>query len=307
MAAAYNAPLTAAYARMKAALFRPFDANTWFVVGFASWIAGWGAGNGYSFRLPGGRPSGRDAAHDGVIESVFAAMADLWADPFLRTVLIVTMIVAVPLGLLIMWINSRAEFVFLDAVLHRRRAIAKPWREWAREGNSLFVWRLVFSLCLFAIFLIVAGGSLFVATGGRIPHAVRDVPWVWLLVGFSVVWLPVAVASLYVHTFLRHFIVPIMYRDHVTTSQAWRTFRPMLEARFVELVLYGLFLVGLHILLFLALIPAICVTCCLLGCLMIIPYIGAVVWLPVSYSLRAFGPEFLAQFGPQWSVWPQAE
>ena len=45
-----------------------------------------------------------------------------------------------------------------------------------------------------------------------------------------------------------------------------------------------------------------CATCCCGFLLMAIPYVGSVVLLPISAAYRAYGPEFLAQFGPEWSV-----
>ena len=43
-------------------------------------------------------------------------------------------------------------------------------------------------------------------------------------------------------------------------------------------------------------------TCCIGLLLLIIPYIGAVVLLPVSYTFRALSIEFLAQFGDEFDV-----
>ena len=40
------------------------------------------------------------------------------------------------------------------------------------------------------------------------------------------------------------------------------------------------------------------VTCCIGWILLVIPYIGIVVTLPIWYWLRAFSVEFLAQFQP---------
>ena len=45
-------------------------------------------------------------------------------------------------------------------------------------------------------------------------------------------------------------------------------------------------------------------TCCIGVVLMIIPYIGNVVLLPVTVTSRGLGPEFLAQFGPEWETFP---
>jgi hypothetical protein len=45
-------------------------------------------------------------------------------------------------------------------------------------------------------------------------------------------------------------------------------------------------------------------TCCVGLILIIIPYIGTVITLPVWYWFRAFSLEFLAQFGEEYDVWP---
>jgi hypothetical protein len=47
------------------------------------------------------------------------------------------------------------------------------------------------------------------------------------------------------------------------------------------------------------------VTCCIGFLLLIIPYIGSVVLLPVSYTLRAFSLEYFAQFGDEYQLFPE--
>lgn len=306
MTTGYIEPLGAAFRRMKAALFQPFDLGKWFAVGFASWIAGWGSGGSfsYNYRFPaGGNGDAGSIFRDG-IGSVLQHLSGLWADPTWRVVLITAPLLVLVLGVLILWITSRGEFVFLDAVLHGRRAIVEPWRAWRAQGHSLFVWRLVVFLILFGAFAIVWSAVFLLASGGRIPRSVGEVSWLPVLIGLGVAWVPFVVAGLYVNLFLRHFVIPIMFRDRSTTMEAWRTSWPILRERLGAFLVYGLFVLVVHIGLFLALIPAILLTCCLLGCLLALPFIGAVVWLPVSYTFRALGPEFLAQFGSDYSVWP---
>jgi len=46
------------------------------------------------------------------------------------------------------------------------------------------------------------------------------------------------------------------------------------------------------------------VTCLIFFVLLMIPYISSVVLLPVSYTYRAYSLEFLAQFGPDYSLFP---
>lgn len=47
---------------------------------------------------------------------------------------------------------------------------------------------------------------------------------------------------------------------------------------------------------------AVLVTCCLAGCLMMLPYIGTVLLLPILVFKRAYSLYFLGQFGPQYDV-----
>jgi hypothetical protein len=306
MTTGYTGPLGAAYGRMKASLFRPFNLDKWIPVAFASWISGWSStsGGSFNYRFPGSSNGKLPSTPQEAIGKVLGDMAGLWADPMWRAVLIATAVVIVALGVLILWINSRGEFVFLDVVLHGRRAIVEPWHAGRVQGNSLFVFRLVFGLIMLSAFVIALIAVFLLAAGGRIPHSASEVPWLRILIGFGIVWVPFVLAGLYVDLFLRHFVTPIMFRDRSTTMEAWRTFLPILQERLGSFFVYGLFVLVVHIGLFLALIPAILLTCCLLGCLLIIPFISAVVWLPVSYTFRALGPEFLAQFGPAYNVRP---
>jgi hypothetical protein len=46
------------------------------------------------------------------------------------------------------------------------------------------------------------------------------------------------------------------------------------------------------------------VTCCCAGCLLLLPYLGTVLLLPVLVFKRAYPLYFLAQFGPEYDVFP---
>jgi hypothetical protein len=46
------------------------------------------------------------------------------------------------------------------------------------------------------------------------------------------------------------------------------------------------------------------VTCCCAGCLLLLPYLGTVLLLPVLVFRRAYPLYFLAQFGPEYDVFP---
>ena len=72
-----------------------------------------------------------------------------------------------------------------------------------------------------------------------------------------------------------------------------------------HLLLYGLMIFGLGILFVIAVIAAGLMTCCIGILLLIIPYVGTVVTLPIWYTYRAFSLEFLAQFGPEYTLFAE--
>jgi len=73
----------------------------------------------------------------------------------------------------------------------------------------------------------------------------------------------------------------------------------------------GYFLLYAFLMLLLYLFVAIAVvtfglfTCCMGFLLLIIPYVNSVVLLPISYTFRAFGPEFLGQFGEDFKIFSE--
>jgi hypothetical protein len=305
MTVGFIEPLRRAFHRMRSALFQPFQLEKWIYVGFASWIAGWGVGGGYGYNwnFPG-RPN-RSGSQDPerVVRDVLEQFWTIVSDPAFLPFLLAFVVAAIALGTVLLWLHSRGEFVFIDAVVHDRRAIVAPWNALADQGNSLFVWRLLFGLLVFGAFAAIVAFSLAVTCRGQLPLSWRDVPWASLFLLAGALWFPLFLVTAYVGHFLTQFVTPIMYRDRVTASEAWGRFLVVFRQRPGTFLSFGLFSVGLSIAIVIALIPAILLTCCLLGCFLLIPFVGTVMWLPVSYALRAFGPEFLAQFGEDVSVW----
>jgi hypothetical protein len=65
---------------------------------------------------------------------------------------------------------------------------------------------------------------------------------------------------------------------------------------------YGLFILILRISTTIAVIFLAMLTCCIGLLLLLIPYIGKVILLPISYTFRAFSIEYLAMFGDDFDL-----
>lgn len=280
------APFGAAFEWMKTILFRPFELSRWLTIAFAAFLAGNWGGLNVQWNSSGG-----DWNYH------FQRNGDLsnWTIPsWLIPLIVIGVLLAIVLGFVWIWVSSRGEFIFTDCVVRNRAAIAEPWREYRREGNSLFLFSLAVGFVLLVITaililtLVVVSKLLSRHEGSTIAIVVG-----WMASGF--LWI---VVVLFV-TLVSHFMVPVMYRRR---CRAWEAFVDVARlmshnpAPFVLFVLFGIALViGVGI----AGTVVTCATCCIGG----LPYISTVLLLPAIVWLAAYRLLFLRQFGDQYDVW----
>jgi hypothetical protein len=201
---------------------------------------------------------------------------------------------------LVLWLSSRAKFIFLDNVVNDRAEITNPWHRFKRLGDSLFLWRAGFVGFIIAV---VVAGILIPAipaallSGGSFEDLSFFAMTSWGIF-FGIVLFVVVVGSLFVSLFLDAFVVPIMYRFDLSATEAWKNLVPWLKARPGQFILYGFFVLLLAIgFFFLSLL-----VCLLTRCIAALPYIGTVVLLPLWVTYRCLSLEWLAQFDPGFDV-----
>jgi len=294
-AVSVTTPVEAAWESMKRVLFMPFDIGKWFALGFSAWLAslleGGGGGN-FNYRS-----SGRGANS---LQQFFMGAQDAWNthQSLIVTVGVALIFFGFIIGIVLMWVRSRGKFMFLDNLVHNRDAVKVPWREFAQHGNSLFKWTLVYSIILLLVTLVLIGG---VFVGIILPcikaenFVTGTIPVIVIMV---LLWLAVAIVGGYIMRFLEDFIIPIMYRKDMTATEAWSYFATIYRANTGKLLLYGLFYVLLGIGAGMVVALATIATCCILGCIAAIPYVGTVALLPVPVFFRFYSIHYIAQFGP---------
>jgi len=196
--------------------------------------------------------------------------------------------------------------MFLDNVVHNGAEIARPWKQFRTPGDSLFLWRLIFTLIIFALIVALSVIFFLTARGLYFGNFEERIPWP-LLLGMGFLFLILFIVIGYILTFLNDFVVPIMYKNGVTATRGWSSFLSLFGRFPFHFILYGLFMFLLIILFVGVVIFAGLITCCIGWLLLVIPYIGTVVTLPVWYTFRAFSLEFLGQFGPEYGLFPAPE
>jgi hypothetical protein len=290
-------PLSLAWNRMKIALFRPFDIHKWFVIGFNAFLAGlMDAANG-----SGGARGGKNGSFEEFIHFPRTGWDWLMNNPGWAIAILFAVVVAVVVIVVLSWASSRGVFMFLESVVRDRVEIAKPWREYQKEGNSLFVWRLVFGVICFALFaglvvlFFVQGAALYDGSLGRaLPIA--------FIICLGLLSLLVLLVIGYITLFLKDFVAALMYKNRISAGQAWKLFLRLFGKYPFHFLGYGILIFLLMLMFVFVVIVAGLITCCVGWLLLVIPYIGTVVTLPVWYTFRAFSLEFLAQFGPEYDV-----
>jgi hypothetical protein len=304
----YTTPLRRAWQRMQAMLFRPFHLEKWLVLGFAAFLAellnagggGFGWKNSFSSRHDSTAGAGRmlQAAREGLV-----ALLD---KPLVLLMIAVGLLMAGVLLLVLAWVGARARFVFLENVVTGRSEFVAPWHRHGRLGRSLFLWGAAFSFAWLLPFFAVLVPLL-----GTLESLVRNLDPV--LPSFAGLGLG-ALAALamvlvlgFVMFLMNHFVVPLMLMYDETATRAWARFWPLLTAHPGEFVACALFAMVVWTGTFVALAVAGVATCCIGLVLMMIPYVGTVVLLPVFVTARAFGPAFLAQYGPEWDLFAARE
>jgi len=296
-------PVSPALEHVKRMLFQPFDLGKWFVIGFCAWLAylgEHGAGSGANFNF--GNHSHQNVAdfRHALDHAKDCLLNNLdWIIPLAALVVLLL----VGLGLLFLWLNSRGKFMFLHCVALNRAEVTAPWNKFGAEANSLFWFRLVLGL-IGMILTLPLLGFIAVMILKMIYRDEPDLAGIMTAIGLGVMLFLVAIVFAIIKKFTVDFVVPIMFLRRSRCLAAWRELAGLLSTHVWQFVLYLLFQIVLAMAIGIAVITVMIATCCCC-CLLLVPYIGTVLLLPVLIFKRAYPLYFLAQFGPEYDVFPR--
>jgi hypothetical protein len=300
-------PITPAYERVKQMLFKPFDLAKWITLGFCAWLAGLGeSGGGGSYGYNGGNHGGNHAGqpleqfrhfYHEAGDYVTANLA--WIVPLA----IFLVLAGVVLWVLLLWLSSRGKFMFLHCVALDQAEVEVPWRKFAGAANRLLRFRIVLWLIGMLLMLPVLGLAVIVILR-MVLRGEADMAGVVTALGLVLALVFLGLVLAVIRKFLMDFVVPIMFLRGEGCWAAWREFYALLSANVGNFALYILFQIVLTMAIGIIVLLAILATCCIAGCLMLLPFLGTVLLLPVLVFKRAYSLYYLAQYGPQYDVFP---
>jgi hypothetical protein len=294
--AAEPSPIDAAvqaYEHTRRHLF-PFKFERWLALGLVAFLDQCGRG-GISGSVPGGGgrgpvlPTGNGAgsASDGGLGEVGAWVGAHVALVVGLAALAIALIVA--FTALVLWINSRATFIYVENVATGGTEIARPWRAHAERAWSYFAWRFGLALGLMVAVLSVVGlgvGAFFTLRNEGYKLVVALLVLVPLL-------LLLIVAAALLSVALRDFAAPIQMAAGVGCTAALRRVADLVRAHPLAFFLYVVLKVVFGIAQGIVLLAAACVTCCCI----LIPVVTQTFLQPLFYFERAWPLYLLRQMG----------
>lgn len=298
-----TAPIQPAIERARRLLFQPFDLATWFTIGFCAWLAGLGQMQftwiNRQVPLPGGVQAPGFSSWHGASESWERFRDEVMRNlAWVLPLAIALACLIVVLGVLMVWLTSRGEFMFLHCVALGRTEVAVPWRQHARKAHSLFLFRLALGLIAAVIMLLLLatiGVFVFRIITQGVPPLAGWLPLIAAGLALLVVGLGFGVVA----KLTRDFVVPIMFLRGGTCREGWRELLGLFAGSYHLLILYLLFQIVLALAIGIIVLVAVIASCCIAGCLLVLPYVGTVLLLPVLVFHRAYTVHYLAQLGPQ--------
>ncbi|MCG6927384.1 MAG: hypothetical protein LJF30_19000 [Acidobacteria bacterium] len=279
----------------------PIRVERWLVLGFLAFLDqcgrtlnGGGGGGGDGHR--GGWPGGAHGFGEKVTEAVGTATAWLSAHAVEVTLGAILGLVAIAGVLaLVLWINSRGTFMYLDNVASGRAEISRPWSQHAAPAQSYFGWR--FGLSLAAIFVVLFGAGLVAVAAvayarGRLEGAAGGAAALALLPVLVLLALALPLLAL-ASLALRDFVAPLQLATGLRCGQAARVLESLVTqhpgAFVIYLLLKLVFSVGFGVLIF--------VGGCLTCCIGFLPVVMQVLFQPLFYFERSWSLFVLRQMG----------
>jgi len=298
------APIERALARTRAVLFAPFDLTKWLTLGFCAFLAQLGESSGGV----GGRGNVGSWSESGGQRELERA-ADWFREhwPLAVTVGALVAVLVLAVWALVLWLQSRGRFMFLDGVVRNRGAVVEPWKTYRREGNSLFGFKVWFTVLGLAAVAIAAALGVLIAWPDITAERFGPAAWGGILVGGGLL-LAFVVALALIDLFLKDFVVPAMYARRVGVMAGWGVVRrELLGAYPGQVVLYVLAKIVIAVVVSILVFALVCLTLCIAACFLIIPYVGTVLLLPLIVFDRCYSLYFLDQLGGDWRLIASAE
>lgn len=273
-------------------LLFPFRFEHWLTLGLVAFLEQCGRG-GVGGTVPGPPSLGwpGEGGPSGDLSDVAA-----WFTAHLALILavaIVALAALIAIVAVVVWIGSRATFVYIDDVATGRAELSRPWRVHAEKAQSYFAWRFGLAAAMLgaiALIVVVAVGAAFLIARGGAAGAVAGALLLILLVPLLLL---VLLAGGLGAMALRDFVAPLQMHTQASCGAAARRLADLVRAHPLPFILYVVLKIVFEMVRGVLMVMAACVTlCCIL-----LPVVTQTALQPLFFFERAWSLFFLRQMG----------
>ncbi|MCP4652413.1 MAG: hypothetical protein GY858_03380 [Candidatus Omnitrophica bacterium] len=266
--------ISASFNQTKAILFKPFALKKWIILAFVAWMAGVLSGGGLQIPDFGGlsekinqkagieqekeQKDANEPADESASENSYVVMngkemptCPLPAMPIKAIsswgkvaigLFIFLFILFILLIILFSWLQSRFSFVFLEDIVKNDASVKGPFAMYRNEGNSLFLFHLIYGVGVLLAFTIMLLPIIIAAATNSAAGIVGAA-----IFSGAITFLILLPAILLIYVFDQDFLVPIMAKDHLKVLDGWRKVIRLLKANKKNIVIYILLKIALAI------------------------------------------------------------
>jgi len=215
-----------AFERMRRQLFAPFQLSQWFRLAIVGFLAGeMGSGGGIGGRFPSPPSAQQGPVLQGMRLPFGGGLLFIVAIAFL-------VLLALILGIVLVYVACRMRFVLFDSVLAGRCRIREFWQRRGDVAFHYFVWQLLFLLCV-AIGMVVLFGITFgfiFAMGWFTNPRSHLLPLVLVGTPALLIFLVSILVIGLVQVLVKDFVVPQMAFENISVGEGWRRLWTMMKA-----------------------------------------------------------------------------
>lgn len=307
----FSRSFSTAWERTRVILFEPFDFGKWCAIGLSAFLAGLLQGGNGLNNFPNlnglgdqNKFGGTTGTHRPSVDmhQLNAEASKFFSGMQLGMIILIGVVVfavIIALGLLLYWLGTRGQFMFLDNVVRNRGAVAWPWSNYARLANSAFLMYVLFMVISLLVFVPIIIGVVVVCIPlfqhSRWPEGGE----IGLLIGLGAAYLLGAFVVTVLLFLFREISIPIMFRQNITARPAFSQTMRLASQHTASIVVFVL----LRFAIFWGVAIASALICCVTCCIGALPYIGTVLLLPVLVYVKCFSLECISQFGAEFDIW----
>jgi hypothetical protein len=274
----------------------PFRFERWLILGCVAFLDQCGRRSGVGgFQTPGPGGWGGGSGGGGPDRGDVSRAAEWLATHAFLVAGVAAAVLAVMIvfAALVLWLNSRGVFMYLDNVASGRADFERPWREHAARAASYFAWSFGLALATLVGMLVLLVGAVM-----AVVALVTGPPGSGLTAGLGlggifVLFLALIVTASLASLALRDFVAPLQVRAGVGCGDAIRILLALVRAHAGVFVVYVLLKIAFSIVAGIALMIAACLTCCCV----LLPVVMQTALQPLFYFERAWSLFLLRQLG----------